>query len=148
MVRHMERELDGDPELMAKVVPDYPPYGKRMLVDNHWFPMLKRDNVDLITDTIDHIEANAIVMADGTRHEVDVIILTTGFHANRMLWPMEIVGRDGENLSDIWGKTILKLISALPCRNFQISLSYKARAPISAMAVVPCSTVNVRYVIR
>ena len=104
MVRHMERELDGDPELMAKVVPDYPPYGKRMLVDNHWFPMLKRDNVDLITDTIDHIEANAIVMADGTRHEVDVIILATGFHANRMLWPMEIVGRDGENLSDIWGE--------------------------------------------
>jgi len=66
--------------------------------------MLKRDNVHLITDTIDHIEANAIVMADGTRHEVDVIILATGFHANRMLWPMEIVGRDGENLSDILGE--------------------------------------------
>jgi 4-hydroxyacetophenone monooxygenase len=71
MVRHMERKLDGDPELMAKVLPD-----------NHWFPMLKRDNVDLVTDTIDHIEADAIVMADGTCHEVDVIILTTGFHAN------------------------------------------------------------------
>jgi 4-hydroxyacetophenone monooxygenase len=148
MVRHMERKFDGDPELMEKVLPDYPPFGKRMLVDNHWFPMLKRDNVDLVTDTIDHIEADAIVMADGTRHEVDVIILATVFHANWMLWPMEIVGRNGENLSDIWGKTIRKSISALPCRSSRISLSYTARTPISAMAVAPCSTVNVRCVIR
>jgi hypothetical protein len=28
-------------------------------------------------------------------HEVDVIVYATGFHANRYLWPMEIVGRDG-----------------------------------------------------
>lgn len=104
MIRHMERELDGDPELLAKVVPDYPPYGKRMLMDNHWYKMLKRDNVDLITDAIDHIEADAIVMKDGTRHEVDVIILATGFHANRMLWPMEITGRDGVSLRSIWGE--------------------------------------------
>ena len=101
MVHHMERKLDGDPELITKVLPDYRPYGKQMLVDNHWFPMLKRDNVDLVTDNIDQIEADAFVIADGTRHEVDVIILATGFNANRMLWPMEIVGRYGEKMSDI-----------------------------------------------
>ena len=44
---------------------------------------------------IDHIEPDAVVTADGERHEVDVIVYATGFHANRFLWPMEIVGRDG-----------------------------------------------------
>ena len=47
--------------------------------------------------------AEAIVTADGVRHEVDVIVFATGFHANRYLWPMEIVGRGGAVLAEQWG---------------------------------------------
>ena len=46
---------------------------------------------------------DAIVCRDGARHEVDVIVYATGFHANRFLWPMEIVGRGGVSLSERWG---------------------------------------------
>ena len=41
MIDHIRKELDGDEALLAKVVPPYPPYGKRMLRDNHWYRMLK-----------------------------------------------------------------------------------------------------------
>ncbi|CAN5424743.1 NAD(P)/FAD-dependent oxidoreductase [soil metagenome] len=91
-------------ELLAKVVPDYPATGKRTLQDNgSWLRTLTRDDVDLVRDGIARIEPDAIVTTTGERHEVDVIVYATGFQANRFLWPMEIVGRDGALLSEVWG---------------------------------------------
>jgi 4-hydroxyacetophenone monooxygenase len=101
MIEHIRSELDGDGTLLAKVVPPYPPYGKRMLRDNYWYRMLKRPNVD---QGIEHIEADAIVTRDGGRHPVDVIILATGFTASKMLWPMDIEGRDGQTIRGLWGE--------------------------------------------
>jgi 4-hydroxyacetophenone monooxygenase len=103
IVDYVRQELDGDEELLARVIPAYPPYGKRMLRDNYWYRMLKRPNVELVTGSITRVTKDAIVMKDGSTHPVDVIILATGFHASKMLWPMEIKGRDGVTIRDLWG---------------------------------------------
>jgi 4-hydroxyacetophenone monooxygenase len=103
IVDYVRGELGGDEELLAKVIPAYPPYGKRMLRDNYWYRMLKRPNVTLVNEGIAEITEDAIVMADGTRHPVDAIILATGFQASKMLWPMEIAGRGGRTIRDAWG---------------------------------------------
>jgi 4-hydroxyacetophenone monooxygenase len=101
---YLRSQIRDDPELLAKVVPSYPPFGKRMLQDNgSWLAALQRDNVELVTDGIRAIEPDSIVCEDGTRHPVDAIVLATGFHANRFLWPIEVVGRDGAVLSAVWG---------------------------------------------
>lgn len=100
---HIAEEVGHDPELIRKAVPDYPPYGKRMLRDNHWYRMLTRPNVDLITAGIDHLEADAVVTQDGQRHEVDVLVLATGFEATRLLSPMHIEGRGGATIRGEWG---------------------------------------------
>jgi 4-hydroxyacetophenone monooxygenase len=98
-------QVGDDPELLAKVVPDYPATGKRTLQDNgSWLQALKRDNVELVRTAIDHIEADAVVTADGVRHECDVIVYATGFHATKALWPMTITGRDGQDLAELWGE--------------------------------------------
>jgi 4-hydroxyacetophenone monooxygenase len=97
-------QVGDDPELLAKVIPDYPPTAKRTLQDNgSWLGALTRDDVDLVRDGIDHIERDAIVTTSGDRIEVDMIVFATGFQANRFLWPMEIVGRGGRVLRDVWG---------------------------------------------
>ncbi len=102
--QYMASQVGDDPELLAKVVPSYPPFGKRMLQDNgSWLSTLKQPHVDLVTAGIDHIERKAIVCRDGSRHEVDVIVFATGFHASRFLWPMKITGRAGAVLSETWG---------------------------------------------
>jgi 4-hydroxyacetophenone monooxygenase len=98
-------KVGDDPELLEKVVPRYPPFVKRMLQDDgSWIRALKEPHVELVTDGIDHIERDAIVTTDGARREVDVIVFATGFHANRFLWPMEITGRDGAKLREVWGE--------------------------------------------
>jgi 4-hydroxyacetophenone monooxygenase len=101
---HIHKEIGDDPKLLEKVVPRYPIFGKRLLMDNHWYRMLKRDNVDLITDEIDHIDTHAIITRDGASHPADIIVYATGFEARRMLVPMEIIGDDGERLHDRWGE--------------------------------------------
>ncbi|HKP43095.1 NAD(P)/FAD-dependent oxidoreductase [Mycobacterium sp.] len=98
-------QIGDDPELLAKVVPDYPATGKRTLQDNgSWLRTLTRNNVELVRTGIDHIAPDAVVTADGKRYSADIIVYATGFQANRMLWPMTIIGRDGEILSERWGE--------------------------------------------
>lgn len=103
LIAHIREEVGHDPALLAKVIPDYPPYGKRMLRDNHWFRMLRNRKADLITDPILRIEPDAIVTRDGARHGADVLVLATGFRADRMTWPMQITGRGGATLQGRWG---------------------------------------------
>ena len=98
-------QIGDDPELLAKVVPDYPATGKRTLQDDgSWLRTLTRENVELVRTSIDHIEPDAVVTTDGVRHPVDVIVFATGFHAIEMLWPMSIIGRDGRDLRALWGE--------------------------------------------
>ena len=98
----IQTNVGDDPELAAKVTPQYPPMAKRMLQDNgSWLRCLRRDHVDLVTEPILGIDETS-VMTESGRHEVDVIVLATGFRASEMLWPMEIIGRDGVALSALW----------------------------------------------
>lgn len=97
-------QVGDDPELVAKVVPTYPPTGKRTLQDNgSWLRTLTRDDVELVRSGVDHLEADAVVDADGTRHPADVLIWATGFTPNEFLVPMEIIGRNGSDLRRSWG---------------------------------------------
>ncbi|MGB8607755.1 NAD(P)-binding domain-containing protein [Bradyrhizobium sp.] len=102
MERHIRNELSDRPDLLEKVIPDYPAYGKRILIDNHWFRMLKRPNVDLVTDPIDAIVPEGVRTRDGRVWLADAMVFATGFKVSKMLHPMTIRGRDGRELHD-WG---------------------------------------------
>src|SRR2546421_12190376 len=77
-------ELKDRPDLIEKCVPAYPPYGKRILLDNSWFRTLTRPNVELVTDAIDHFDQAGIVTADGEHHPADIIVVATGFKVTEM----------------------------------------------------------------
>jgi 4-hydroxyacetophenone monooxygenase len=101
----LKSQIGDDPELAAKVVPDYPATGKRTLQDNgSWLRTLTREDVDLVRTPIDHIDSGAIVTDDGVRHPADVIVFATGFQATEVLWPMTITGRDRRDLRELWGQ--------------------------------------------
>jgi 4-hydroxyacetophenone monooxygenase len=102
MERFVRSKLGEDSPLLAKVIPDYPPYAKRILIDNNWFDMLRCDNVDLVTDPIRRITPDGVETADGAHHQLDALVCATGFAASRMLLPMEVRGRGGQRLHDVW----------------------------------------------
>ena len=104
-VRYLTEELGDRLDLIEKSTPDYPPFGKRMLLDNGWYRMLRRDNVELVTEGVVSFDETGLVDAAETRHEFDVVILATGFESTRYLFPMEITGWGGTDLSDAWHDT-------------------------------------------
>jgi 4-hydroxyacetophenone monooxygenase len=95
--RYIESKLGDRPDLMAKVLPHYPPFGKRILLDNGWYDALRRDDVTLLTDPVTSITADAV---NGV--ELDVLVCATGFDVVRFLAPIDIRGRGGVALRDVW----------------------------------------------
>ena len=91
------------PDLLAKVLPTFPPASKRIIVDDGaWATMLHRDNVTLTTTGIERIEPTGVRTVDGELHEVDAIVYGTGFQPSKFLTPMKVVGRDGVDLHGRW----------------------------------------------
>ncbi|MDQ6695936.1 MAG: FAD-dependent oxidoreductase [Actinomycetota bacterium] len=104
LIEYAQTEFADAPELLAHVIPDYPPFAKRFIRDNGiWAQTLKREDVELCTDPITEITADGVRTADGTLHEADVIIYGTGFQASDFLTPMRVVGRGGTDLHQRWG---------------------------------------------
>jgi cation diffusion facilitator CzcD-associated flavoprotein CzcO len=95
-------QLRGDARLLAATRPNYALGCKRMLVTSEWYPTLRRPNVELVTEAIREVAADAVVTADGRRHPADTIILGTGFTATEFLAPMDVQGRDGRRLAKAW----------------------------------------------
>lgn len=101
---YIKGQVGDDEELLQKVIPDYVPMGKRTLQDNgSWLSALKRDNVDLQTQSVASVSEKGVTASDGTFIEADIILYATGFETDRFLWPMEIKGRGGQLLSEQWG---------------------------------------------
>lgn len=106
MYDHMVNELGDRTDLLDRCVPDYPPYGKRILLDNGWYRMLRRGNVSLVAGSLQRISPDGIVVAtpDGDEEpiDVDVIVLSTGFEVNESVRVLGLVGRGGATLDDLW----------------------------------------------
>jgi 4-hydroxyacetophenone monooxygenase len=86
------------------VLPDYPPYGKRMLLDNGWYRAIARDNVTLIADRLAEVRGRTLVASGGEAHEADILVLATGFTAVEFLASFDVIGRRGRVLREQWGK--------------------------------------------
>lgn len=84
------------------MLPDYPPYLKRMLMDNGWFRTMTKPNVRLIPDRLAEVRDGTLVAASGATADADILVLATGFTASALLSSYDVVGRDGRVLREYW----------------------------------------------
>lgn len=101
-VEYIRKELGERQDLLPDVLPDYPPFGKRMLMDNGWFRTATRDNVEIVNEGIERVDGKAVVTRDGSRHEFDILVVCTGFDAVNLLSSFHLVGRGGRNVREAW----------------------------------------------
>jgi len=109
--RRMQRVVPS--HLRDQLIPTYPAGCKRVLLSNNFLQCLHQSNVELITDPIASITDSGI-QTDSQEIPLDAIVMSTGFEANRFLYPMDIIGSGGRTLDDVWSrrpKTVLGLIA-------------------------------------
>lgn len=100
-LRHLRAQV-SDPELRQRLTPQFHFGCKRVLVSNDYWASFERDNVDLVTDPIRRIAPRGVETADGRLHEVDVIVLATGFSVSLTSPPFPVIGRGGRTLEAAW----------------------------------------------
>ncbi|GAA4111374.1 NAD(P)/FAD-dependent oxidoreductase [Nocardioides fonticola] len=98
------RKAVTDPEVRAKLTPDYDLGCKRPSFSNSYLPTFNRANVHLETTSIEAITPAGVRTSDGVEHEVDVLIMATGFkvfeHGNMPTF--EVIGSGGRDLEAWW----------------------------------------------
>jgi cation diffusion facilitator CzcD-associated flavoprotein CzcO len=91
-----------DPQLRARLTPTYQPLCKRPVMSSTFYRTIQRPDAELVDTRIDHICPEGVVTSDGRLHEVDVLVLATGFHAHAYMRPMHVVGEQGVTLEQAW----------------------------------------------
>src|SRR3546814_18498603 len=69
-----------DPDLRQKLTPDYRPACKRLVISDRFYDAVQQPTADLVTSPIERIEPEGVRTADGVLHDLDVLVLATGFH--------------------------------------------------------------------
>jgi cation diffusion facilitator CzcD-associated flavoprotein CzcO len=98
----IDAELADRPDLREAVTPDYPFPGKRPIFNQTFYGALKRDNVQLVPRAVTSVTPGGLVDAAGEEYEVDVLVMATGFQPTNYLASLEVIGRDGRSLHEVW----------------------------------------------
>jgi cation diffusion facilitator CzcD-associated flavoprotein CzcO len=98
---HLRKQIK-DERLREQLTPNYTMGCKRVLQSNDYYPALNRDNVHVVSAGVTEVREGSVVAADGTEHEVDAIIFGTGFHVTDAFDYLDLIGKDGVNLSKRW----------------------------------------------
>jgi len=116
-VRQRIEEKVADPAIAAKLLPTFPIAAKRLCVDTGYYEVYNQDNVSLVDiaeEPIRRITPRGIVAGD-TEHELDVIIMATGFDAMTGGLNAIEIRNDEATLAEKWTdgpRTYLGLMSA------------------------------------
>ncbi|MDH3644167.1 MAG: NAD(P)/FAD-dependent oxidoreductase [Gammaproteobacteria bacterium] len=100
-----------DAELRARLTPDYRAACKRLVLAPDFYEAIQRPNAELVTAGIERIEPAGVRTKDGRLHELDVLVLATGFHPDRFIRPARVIGRNGLELDDYWAERPLAYLS-------------------------------------
>ncbi|OBK83193.1 flavin-containing monooxygenase [Mycolicibacter sinensis] len=116
--RHRRRSV-RDRELARKMAPDFDFGCKRPSISNNYYPTFAKPNVHLVTEGIERIEPDGIVARDGTKREIDTLVLATGFDVWEGNLPaIEVVGRGGRNLGKWWRETRFQAYQGMTAPQF------------------------------
>jgi cation diffusion facilitator CzcD-associated flavoprotein CzcO len=91
-----------DPVLRERLRPNYRAACKRLVMSENFYDAIQRPNATLVTEAIERVEPSGVRTRDGKLHELDVLVLATGFRVDRFMRPMQIVGRNGTTLDEVW----------------------------------------------
>ena len=138
----------ADPVLKEKLRPSYRAACKRLIMSEDFYAKIQRPNAKLVTEPIERVEASGVRTRDGRLHELDVLVLATGFRVDRFVRPMRVVGRNGAHLDDVWkdGPFAYMAISVPGFPNF--FMLNGPNSPVGNFSLIDVAELQLDYVLQ
>ncbi|MDD8060142.1 flavin-containing monooxygenase [Shewanella metallivivens] len=137
-----------DKALREKLRPHYQVGCKRVIINSTFYKGIQKPNAHLITEGIERITETGIITKDGNHHELDVLVLSTGFNAFNFMRPMNLVGRNNVHIDKAWAHKIKAYRSMLLSDYPNFFLMLGPNTPIGNFSVIAMSEVQTDYVIK
>jgi cation diffusion facilitator CzcD-associated flavoprotein CzcO len=144
---NLERSV-RDPQLREKLRPAYRAACKRLVMSGDFYAAIQRPHARLVTQGIERVEPSGVRTRDGRLHELDVLVLATGFRVDRFVRPMQVLGRGGARLDDIWqdGPFAYMAVSVPGFPNF--FLLNGPNAPVGNFSLIDVAELQLAYVLQ
>lgn len=137
-----------DPVLREKLRPNYRAACKRLIISPDFYEAIQQPNAELVTDGIARVEPAGVRTREGRLHPLDVLVLATGFRADRFLRPMEVTGRDGVRLDDAWALRPVAYLS-LSIPGFpNLFMLNGPNGPVGNFSLIEVAELQMGYILR
>lgn len=137
-----------DQTLREKLRPHYQVGCKRVIINTTFYKAIQKPNAELITEAIERITATGIITKDGKHHDLDVLVLSTGFNTFNFMRPMNLIGRNNLHIDKAWAHKIKAYRSMLLSDYPNFFLMLGPNTPIGNFSVIAMSEVQTDYVIK
>jgi cation diffusion facilitator CzcD-associated flavoprotein CzcO len=137
-----------DPELRERLRPTYRAACKRLIVSPTFYEAMQRPNARLVTTAIDRVEPRGVRTVDGKRHELDVLVLATGFRVDRFLRPIQVIGRNGVALDDVWASRPSAYLSVSIPEFPNLFLLNGPNGPVGNFSLIDVAELQLNYILQ
>ena len=134
-----------DPDLRARLTPDHRAACKRLVVAEGFYDAIQRPNASLVSEGIARIETGGVRTVDGVLHEIDVLVLATGFQVDQFLRPMEVVGPTGVKLSEAWAERPIAHLSMTVPGLPNLFMVNGPNGPVGNFSLIEVAELQVEY---
>jgi cation diffusion facilitator CzcD-associated flavoprotein CzcO len=137
-----------DPVLREKLRPSYRAACKRLVISPDFYQAIQKPNAELVTEGIERVEPAGVRTKDGRLHELDVLVLATGFRADRFLRPMRVTGRDGKSLDDAWAKRPVAYLSISIPGFPNLFMLNGPNGPVGNFSLIEVAELQLAYILK
>lgn len=137
-----------DPVLREKLRPNYRAGCKRLIFAADFYDAIQRPHANVITDGIERVEARGVRTRDGVLHELDVLVVATGFRVDSFIRPTTVIGRDGINLDDVWSDHPVAYLSISIPGFPNLFLLNGPNGPVGNFSLIQIAEHQVGYILK
>jgi cation diffusion facilitator CzcD-associated flavoprotein CzcO len=137
-----------DPDLRERLRPDYRAGCKRLVLSDNFYEAIQHPNAELVTEGIERVEAGGVRTRDGRLHELDVLVLATGFHADAFMRPMGVIGRGGVSLAEVWADRPTAYLSISIPEFPNLFLLNGPNGPVGNFSLIEVAELQLGYVLQ
>ncbi|MEN8161460.1 MAG: NAD(P)/FAD-dependent oxidoreductase [Myxococcota bacterium] len=137
-----------DPVLREKLRPSYRAACKRLVISEDFYDAIQKPNAALLTEGIERVEPEGVRTRDGRLHELDVLVLATGFRVDRFLRPIEVTGHEGKCLDEAWAERPVAYLSISVPGFPNLFMLNGPNGPVGNFSLIEVAELQLAYILQ